>query len=895
MMGDRQARPRHAARWTSSVLALALFLVPCLGSEALLAPASRVVLLAGLPGDLESETLYSQQMREWLDVLVAGGTNAEVYVLCDNPGSVALPTKVRARVLQADRKGFLSLLDTLGGNQQPLLVIAWGHGGRQGSTPVFHVRGPRLTPEDFVALAGKAGNQGSRWVLFFPGSGAFARRLAGEGREILSSECDTMFQSDPIGLGVFIKVARSGLTESLEGLSRQAGHGIVDWYEERRLARTEEPTFWSGQEKPKLLASEGVAVGPSVGAIAQAEAATPLQTNSAPPTAVTNLPSAWDGIVRVDADRYPEADGVILRQRVSYILGASPAISSEQEKFIQVLTPEGKRFGDFDVSFDPPDEDLTFLDCEVLQPDGRLVRLEPENIREARQESAGDYQMQRRKLFSLPAVVPGAVLRVHYRTQWKTFPLPKISMEIPLAEELPARDCLVTISVPRNEQFHFALENRANADPTVNAGPYGTSYTWRFDETPAWSHEVLSLPGQRPRLRFSTFPDWASFAEWYARITRLADEVTPAISARAKELTRGMTNDRQRLIALYNYVTGLRYVAVPLGVNSVRPHAAAKVLENQFGDCKDKANLLNTLLRALDIQADLVLVPRFRDADENVPGLAFNHAISRIRLGGETIWLDTTDDVCRFGMLPPGDPGRSVLVIDGSSSGLVKLPVPDAAAHRLELRGRVETGGQAEPLPITLEVRARGFPDYQLRSVARGMRDAGRSAPLLAAEYRPVSGAFALGHQRATRISALDEDFSWRADGVCPGLLVDTGGKQVLHAPFWLPEEWDLAMHQRQAALFLHHGFPLTLDQEFEIILPQGTRPATLPEVQETTEQPLRWRVEWKQSVPGHLLARLRAELARGELSIAETAALQQQLRRLHSAVARDVTLDRQP
>jgi DNA polymerase III sliding clamp (beta) subunit (PCNA family) len=61
---------------------------------------------------------------------------------------------------------------------------------------------------------------------------------------------------------------------------------------------------------------------------------------------------------------------------------------------------------------------------------------------------------------------------------------------------------------------------------------------------------------------------------------------------------------------------------VPLGVNSHRPHAAANVLRNQYGDCKDKANLLNTLLRSLGLDAQLVLVPRFSQAHEAAPGLA---------------------------------------------------------------------------------------------------------------------------------------------------------------------------------------------------------------------------------------------------------------------------------
>src|SRR5205823_4575062 len=119
---------------------------------------------------------------------------------------------------------------------------------------------------------------------------------------------------------------------------------------------------------------------------------------------------------------------------------------------------------------------------------------------------------------------------------------------------------------------------------------------------------------------------------------------TPEIKAQATALTREAKSDRERVAAICNYVTSLRYIAVPLGVNSVRPHAAANVLANQFGDCKDKANLFNTLLSALNIKAHLVLVPRFSQAYDSIPGLAFNHAISRVSLGDSTLWVDTTDD-----------------------------------------------------------------------------------------------------------------------------------------------------------------------------------------------------------------------------------------------------------
>ena len=42
------------------------------------------------------------------------------------------------------------------------------------------------------------------------------------------------------------------------------------------------------------------------------------------------------------------------------------AIATEHDQFVQILTAEGKHFGDFDFSFSPPFENITFVDCEVL-------------------------------------------------------------------------------------------------------------------------------------------------------------------------------------------------------------------------------------------------------------------------------------------------------------------------------------------------------------------------------------------------------------------------------------------------------------------------------------------------------------------------------------------------
>jgi hypothetical protein len=57
----------------------------------------------------------------------------------------------------------------------------------------------------------------------------------------------------------------------------------------------------------------------------------------------------------------------------------------------------------------------------------------------------------------------------------------------------------------------------------------------------------------------------------------------------------------------------------------------------------------------------------------------------------------------------------------------------------------------------------------------------------------------------------------------------------------------------------------------------------------------LLWRVEWTKIGEGKLAARLRAELARGELTAAETPAVQKQLRDLLSALAAGASLPAGP
>jgi len=72
--------------------------------------------------------------------------------------------------------------------------------------------------------------------------------------------------------------------------------------------------------------------------------------------------------------------------------------------------------------------------------------------------------------------------------------------------------------------------------------------------------------------------------------------------------------------------------------------------------------------------------------------------------------------------------------------------------------------------------------------------------------------------------------------------------------------------------------------------LPARAQVGPLPGAREGKTAPLQWRVEWATIGQGKLVARLHAELLRGETPAAETPGLQKELRALLEALAVSTT-----
>ena len=110
MGGHSQARRIGAAVAWSLLLGAWLAGAEPADRQGLFPPQSTVVLLAGVPGDVESEENYRDQLQSWLELATASGQAAKVFVLCDDPKAVTVPggpvgTRSTASLTSAETNG----------------------------------------------------------------------------------------------------------------------------------------------------------------------------------------------------------------------------------------------------------------------------------------------------------------------------------------------------------------------------------------------------------------------------------------------------------------------------------------------------------------------------------------------------------------------------------------------------------------------------------------------------------------------------------------------------------------------------------------------------------------------------------------------------------------------
>jgi len=202
-----------------------------------------------------------------------------------------------------------------------------------------------------------------------------------------------------------------------------------------------------------------------------------------------------------------------------------------------------------------------------------------------------------------------------------------------------------------------------------------------------------------PSIAWTTFHTWAEVGNWYRGLELTQSQPTDAIREKANELTKSAKTPEEQVRALYNYVsTQTRYVGIDFGIGRYKPHLAEEILANQYGDCKDKDTLLESLLRAKGFASAPALIGAGIAPVPDVPSPAvFNHVITTVELPVGRVWLDSTPDSAPFRYLSAVLRDQKALVVPTDAPAqLVSTPAksPYAFAERFEATGALDDKGK---------------------------------------------------------------------------------------------------------------------------------------------------------------------------------------------------------
>lgn len=237
----------------------------------------------------------------------------------------------------------------------------------------------------------------------------------------------------------------------------------------------------------------------------------------------------------------------------------------------------------------------------------------------------------------------------------------------------PVQRSRLRVLVPARAPLYFRAG--AAGEPVEQRSGAWESLEWN------WSglRGIAPEPGapswyvQYPEIQFSQFADWSEVRAAELPLYAVRDAQGPELTSVIARLRAGSAAGSGRALAALRFVQEeIRYTGLELGAGAYRPTPPDEVLRRRYGDCKDKALLAVTLLRALGIDADPALVSArwMRHLDERLASPAvFDHAIVRVRLGGRTYWFDPTLTAQggRLETLSQADFGEALVVAPGVS------------------------------------------------------------------------------------------------------------------------------------------------------------------------------------------------------------------------------------
>jgi hypothetical protein len=381
-------------------------------------------------------------------------------------------------------------------------------------------------------------------------------------------------------------------------------------------------------------------------------------------------------------------NAVILEEATDYTISGTNRASHEIYRKIEIRNEKGRRHGHASI-YETPFLKLRDFECTIYDADGTVV----ENMEEKDGKEVcgyGGYALYSElcyRYFTPTCNTYPYTVEYRYRIEQKSlFFWPDWKP----GRSIPVRRSRYTLTCPNDIAFVVKTSGELEPDSVKESGKK-TRYYYSAEDVPTvWSYEcgIGDSTGLiKARFAPTAFKlddyefdnaGWPTLGRDVHTMYRKCYGINNPQRALMDSLVAETDDKRELIDRLHHVLAGKsRYVAIEIGIGSWQPSKSEEAFKRGYGDCKDLSTMYASMLEYSGIEAKPVLLLTRSDGfiDPDFPVInRFNHAILFAVADNDTVWIDPTCQTCEVGDLLAHDEDTYVLVIDSTSSGLIKTP-----------------------------------------------------------------------------------------------------------------------------------------------------------------------------------------------------------------------------
>jgi len=545
-----------------------------------------------------------------------------------------------------------------------------------------------------------------------------------------------------------------------------------------------------------------------------------------------------------------KTDAVLLYSDQAIIVQSVDKIKTHVRLVYKILRPSGRDYGMAAVSFNPHRK-ITGLRGWCIPVQGKDYEVkDKEAVDVALPKIAGSELISdvKEKRLQIPAPDPGSVVGYEYEEDEQPMVLQDVWM---FQREIPGRELHYSLQLPSGWEYKASWINSAEIKPTPGGNNH---WEWVMNDVKGIRKEAEMPPmeGVAGQMIVSFFPPggasrngftgWLEMGNWYSNLTNGRRDASPEITQQVAALTASARTPLDKMKALAQFVQNdIRYVAIELGIGGWQPHAASEVFVHRYGDCKDKATLLSSMLSQVGIESFYVVINSERgyvtpEVPANVGG--FNHVVLAIRLPanvsdlslvatiqhprlGTLLYFDPTNELTPFGEIGGYLQANYGLLVTSEGGELVELPRQPSAMNSIHRSGKLTLDplGTLKGEISETRVGDRAWAErWRLRTVTKSADQIKPIEDLLAGSL----SLFNITQASVTNLNRTDQPFGFHYAFEARGYAKNAGGL-LLVRPRVLGVKTSGLLETKEPRTFpIEFEGPSRDTDTFEIVIPAG-------------------------------------------------------------------------